>query len=122
MASNRKADGDRRSRAIYSIESDNATEVVVLDKVDPVLPRCQLGVQFLDSGGAQVTPSAGTVAFAFQTEVNGLWETFDVVPDLDATQPKTSTFWAGVIAVRATPTGLAGCDHFRLVLSTTIAA
>lgn len=105
--------------ARYETDPVAVAEVGTIGLIDPALPRCQLGIKFFDGSSEQVTPSAGTVALAFKTDVNGVWEDFEVVPDLDATAPVTFTFWAGLTDVRATPTGITGAVTYKIVLLTT---
>lgn len=92
--------------------------VITSDAPDATQPHCFAGCQFFsDAAGTPAVPTAGTVAISIET-VN-TQPIFEDIPAnvIDATAPLTLSWAANTKRVRATPTGIVGATHYRLVVT-----
>ncbi len=98
--------------AVFAVGS-----VITLSELDITRPRCFAGVQFFNDaeGLVPASPSAGTIDIEIQT-IN----TAPVFEDgfdhtIGANAPTTVTWAANTQAIRATPVGVTGATHYKLV-------
>lgn len=77
-------------------------------------------VKFLDSGGAVITPTAGTYDFTVQPDGMDNFETITDGSAIDATAAVSQlSFLANASAVKYTPTAIAGNDVTNIVITLT---
>lgn len=115
--------GARRGtdKTVVYVESDvfAVGSVITLDGLDTIKAHCFAGIQFFnDAAGTVVaTPTAGTILIEIRT-VNTT-PVFETIPanTVDATAPATISWAANTQAVRATPTGVVGATHYKLIVT-----
>lgn len=79
-------------------------------------PKCFASVDFFNSGGVRVSPSAGTVTITVKTKNTA--EFVSVANNaIDATALTVPDWFGNTVAVRATPSGIVGAVNYRLVAS-----
>ncbi len=110
----------RGTNKIVSFDKSDVVSVgtiITLSELDITKPHCFAGVQFFSDaeGAVSVIPSAGTVLIEIQTINNA--PIFESVLDnpITAKAPITITWAANTQSVRATPTGITGATHYKLV-------
>ena len=115
--------GARRgaNEAVKFVESAvvSVGTVINLSGLDITRLHCFAGVQFFSDaeGTIPVIPSAGTVGIEIQT-INTA-PVFELAVDhtIVASVPTTLTWAANTQAVRATPIGVIGATHYKLVVT-----
>ncbi len=93
-------------------------DTITVSAPDATQPHCFAGCQFFsDEIGTPAVPSAGTVAITIET-IN-TEPIFEAVPAnvINADAPLTISWAANTKRVRATPTGIVGATHYRLVVT-----
>ena len=100
--------------AVFAVGS-----LVTLDGLDSSKAHCFAGVQFFNDAAGLVpaTPTAGTLLVEIRT-VNTT-PIFEAIPanTISANAPTTISWAANTQAVRATPTGIVGATHYKLVVT-----
>ncbi len=117
------AGGARRgaNEAVKFVESEVVAvgTIITLSELDITKLRCFAGVQFFSDaeGTIPAIPSAGTVQIEIQT-INTM-PVFELAFDhvIIASAPTTVTWAANTQSVRATPTGVTGVTHYKLVVT-----
>ena len=117
------AGGARRgaNTSITFVESAVVTvgTVITLNELDITRLHCFAGVQFFSDaeGTIPVIPSAGTVQIEIQT-INTA-PVFELAFDhlIVASAPTTVTWAANTQAIKATPIGVTGATHYKLVVT-----
>ncbi len=117
------AGGARRgeNKTVTFIESAvfEVGSIIILSELDITRLHCFAGVQFFNNaeGTISVIPSAGTVEIEIQT-INTT-PVFEVALDhtIVANAPTTVTWAANTQAVKATPIGVTGATHYKLVVT-----
>ncbi len=117
------ADGARRgaNKTLAFVESAvfAVGSIITLDELDITKPHCFAGVQFFSDaeGITPAIPSAGTVLIEIQT-VNSTPIFENVIDNVITASATTTVNWgANTQSLRATPTGITGATHYKLVLT-----
>ena len=102
-----------RSSSILFISADAAATDRVIMEVDYWHPHVFLSVRCYDVSNNLVTPTGGTFAVEAKSWASGVWET-PPVSSITATAITTIDWALNTEAVRVTPTGLTGVDHWEV--------
>lgn len=100
--------------AVFAVGS-----IITLGELDITKPHCFAGVQFFDDadGIIPASPSAGTVLIEIQT-INTAPVFESALHNLITVNALTTVTWSSnTQAVKATPTGVTGATHYKLVVT-----
>lgn len=80
-------------------------------------PNVFIGIKFLDLGGLEVTPAAGTFSITVKVNGSGVFESIPNGDNIDGTMPIESLSFSGnASAIKYTPVSLVGAESVQITL------